>query len=162
MSKKTPDDVVRPEDAFPWPKAGLLVGVDGSVASVAALREASVLAEKLELPVHAVAFWDYPDLVYGDYNYPEAFDSPKDDAARVLRTATMEVFGDAAPGWFSASTRRGRPARELVRLSREAAMLVVGSRGRGGFVGLLLGSVSAACAAHAQCPVLVVRQPLTQ
>jgi nucleotide-binding universal stress UspA family protein len=53
----------------------------------------------------------------------------------------------------------GRPAEVLLNEGEQAAMLVVGSRGHGGFAGLALGSVSGACAAYAHCPVLVVHQP---
>jgi nucleotide-binding universal stress UspA family protein len=52
----------------------------------------------------------------------------------------------------------GGPAERLIDQSKDADLLVVGSRGRGGFRGLLLGSVSQQCVSHAQCPVVVVRQ----
>jgi len=52
----------------------------------------------------------------------------------------------------------GPPSRTLIELSADSAMLVLGSRGHGGFAGLLLGSVSAACGEHAYCPVLIVHK----
>ncbi|MDD0857766.1 universal stress protein [Arthrobacter alpinus] len=62
----------------------------------------------------------------------------------------------ATPEGFSGVCVRGTPARVLMEHSKSAQMLIVGSRGHGGFAGMLLGSVSSACAEHAGCPVLVV------
>ncbi len=154
-----PRELPRAGAALPWRTKGVLVGVDGSPGSVAALRAAMTLARKLALPLHVIVCWDYPDLVHGGDDYPEAFEFPREDADQILRAAKTDAVGTSVPSWFTGETRRGRPARELVELSADAAVLVVGSRGRGGFAGLLMGSVSAACAAHAVCPVLVVPRP---
>ncbi|MFE7846313.1 universal stress protein [Microbacterium sp. NPDC057407] len=141
---------------LPWDRPGILVGVDGSRASLAALRRAVDMGPKLGLPAHAVMMWDYPTFVSGTYGDPWGGFDPQQHAAEVLGDAAKEMFPDGPPDWFTWSPRRGRPARELVKLSAEAALIVVGGRGHGGFAGLLLGSVSDACAAHAQCPVLVM------
>ena len=80
---------------------------------------------------------------------------PEGDMRELARETITAVYGDATAVPLRISS--GPTARSLIEASRGAEMLVVGSRGRGGFSGLLLGSVSAACAEHAQCPVLVVR-----
>ncbi len=131
--------------------------MDGSDASLAALRHAAQIAPKLDLPLHALVVWDYATFLYDATYSPELYSLPQKDAERVSQTSAAEVFPDAVPEWFTRSTEQGRPAYTLVQRSKEAAMLVVGSRGHGGFTGLLLGSVSAACVSHAHCPVLVVR-----
>ena len=82
---------------------------------------------------------------------------PSGDAERVCRSAVETAFGDDLPGGLTVMPREGRPAAVLIEASSDARMLVVGSRGHGGFTGLLLGSVSAACAEHALCPVFIVR-----
>lgn len=66
------------------------------------------------------------------------------------------MFGSEAPPWYSSAIRTGSAARQLIAESEGAEMLIVGSRGLGGFTGLLLGSVSRSCAEHADCPVLVL------
>jgi nucleotide-binding universal stress UspA family protein len=74
----------------------------------------------------------------------------------MVRTAVAARFGPDVPPWFSAQQIEGAAAEVLIRESRDAQMLIVGSRGHGGFAGLLLGSVSSACAEHATCAVLVL------
>lgn len=155
-----PETVRDPNPADPSPEPepgppGLIVGVDGSESSVAALRYAAELAPKLSLRVRALGVWNYPSFIYGGY-YPQMDWTPEDDAERIVARAAEEVFGAELPEWFATRTRQGRPAEALIDESRHAEMVVVGSRGHGGFAGLLLGSVSAAVAEHAHCPVLVV------
>jgi nucleotide-binding universal stress UspA family protein len=134
----------------------ILVGVDGSDSSIAALQEAGKLATALDAPLAAICVWDYPAVVEY-YSIPGW--SPADEAARMLNVAIEKAFGDSPPSKVTTTTVRGSTARTLIQESKEARMLVLGSRGHGGFVGMLLGSVSAACAQHARCPVLIVRTP---
>ena len=137
----------------------ILVGVDGSESSIDALREATELAEALDAPLEAVTIWDYPVLV--DSPYLTTAWSPEEGAASVLDAAIADAFGDAPPPDLTRSVVQGPTTRTLIELSRDARMLVLGSRGHGGFLGMLLGSVSAACAEHAHCPVLVVHRVRT-
>lgn len=150
---RDPDPQADP-DPEPGPPA-MIVGVDGSESSIAALRYAAELAPRLGVRMRGLAVWNYPAFLYGGY-YPQLDWTPEDDALRIVTRAAEEVFGEATPEWFATRTRQGRPTEVLIDESARAEMLVLGSRGHGGFAGLLLGSVSAACAEHAHCPVLVV------
>jgi nucleotide-binding universal stress UspA family protein len=87
--------------------------------------------------------------------FPSDWD-PAEEARRVLTDTVAEVFGPTPPEGMIMTVREGGAAHTLIELSGGARMLVVGSRGHGGFAGLLLGSVSAACAEHASSPVLVI------
>ena len=147
------------QDASPvaehaWLAGTIVVGVDGSRASVAALRKAISLATLSGASVEAVYAWEFPRR-YGPMS-PTITWSPKDEAESVLIAVVNEVFGENVPEWFTGRATEGLAAHRLIDESRSADLLVVGSRGHGGFVGLLLGSVSATCAEHAHCPVLVV------
>lgn len=131
----------------------IVVGVDGSASSIDALRFASRAAVAFGVPLDAIAAWNLP----AGFEVPlMAGWSPEEDAHTLLDDAAEAVFGADRPLWFRATTRRGSAAQVLIEESVGAEMLALGSRGHGGFVGLLLGSVSAACAAHAHCPVLIV------
>ena len=135
------------------PGAGtIVVGVDGSDPSIEALRYAAKMAAVLSASVTAVTCWRYPPAYD---NFVPLEWSPESDAEQVLRDAVATAFGDAPPAGLRTLVLQGQPASVLIDESADAAMLVVGSRGLGGFAGLLLGSVSAA--AHARCPVLVLR-----
>lgn len=133
------------------PRTGrIVVGVDGSPGSIDALRRAVRIAEALHTTLEVTTTWTFgAEFATSDW-------SPEADAVEIVTGVSREVFGDSRPAWVSLETRQGRAATALIEASRGAEMLVVGSRGHGGVVGLLLGSVSAECAERAECPVLVM------
>ncbi|VXB45965.1 Universal stress protein family [Arthrobacter sp. 9V] len=138
-----------------WGK--IVVGVDGSDASIEALREARRLAVPLGATVEAIAYWDFPPvyegyLAVGVTGFEEA-------AGQVLKESVEKAFGIEVPDNVVSHLEQGHPRQGLIKASRGAQMIVVGRRGHGGFGGLLMGSVSSACVAHAHCPVLVVHTP---
>ncbi|TXN28307.1 universal stress protein [Lacisediminihabitans profunda] len=133
--------------------ARIVVGVDGSDSSIDALRRGARMAEALGVRLEAITVWQYP-LEFGGYVTSEW--SPESDARSVLDEAAQQVFGGTPPDWFVPVVCEGATAQVLIDASKGAEMLIVGSRGHGGFVGLLLGSVSSRCAEYSHCPVLVV------
>lgn len=133
----------------------IVVGIDGSESSVKALREARRLADALGAPLEAVAVWQQSHSMY-DFYQSETGWTPEKDVEKLLRDAANAAFGSEHPARFRMSILQGSPTKALIRHSAGAEMLVLGSRGHGGFAGLLLGSVSSACVAHATCPVLIV------
>lgn len=135
------------------PGGRIVVGVDGSAASLSALRRGARIAEKLGCALVGVTVWEFPQSWPG---YAIEGWSPEADAQSIAEQAADDVFGTAVPPWYSSVIRNGSPARQLIAEAEDAEMLIVGSRGLGGFTGLLLGSVSRSCAEHANCPVLVI------
>lgn len=133
----------------------IVVGVDGSGASVRALQEGAKLAAELGGVVDAVAVWEMPTK-HATYA-ALGIGSFEAGARNVLNDALREAFGDDVPADVTARLVQGHPAKTLAALSDGARMLVVGRRGQGGLLGLLLGSVSNAVVSHAPCPVLVVQ-----
>jgi nucleotide-binding universal stress UspA family protein len=139
------------------PTRRVVVGVDGSASSINALRTAAAVATATGAELDAVTAWEYPasyGWVAGAVEW-----RPDSDATGILTTAIDEAFVESKPPGLRCIVREGHPAKILIEASADAELLVVGSRGHGGFVGLLLGSVSAYCAEHAACPVLVAREP---
>lgn len=131
----------------------IVVGVDGSEPSLRALAKSVGLARSLNTNVNIITTWRY----FTEYNNIGVTDwSPQADAQEILGDACRRQFGDIVPEWVSFDSAEGDPAQRLIDASADAEMLVVGSRGHGGVVGLLLGSVSSSCAEKAHCPVLVV------
>ncbi|MBW4041462.1 MAG: universal stress protein [Acidobacteria bacterium] len=147
-----------PQNApVPHTKQRIVVGVDGSSSSIGALRRAARIADALHTTLEAVAVWRYPD-VYGGYLGETIVPDSSEFSAgaqAMIDESVAAAFGTAVPSWFHGTVREGGTAQVLIDESKDAEMLVVGSRGHGGFAGLLLGSVSEACAEHASCPVLV-------
>lgn len=135
--------------------AGIVVGIDGSEHSVSALRWAVEEARLRKVPLRAVASFSIGFLSTGyEVALPDADD---------MRGATQTML-DAALGVVDHTgvdveqvVIEGHPAEVLLDEAADADMIVVGSRGRGGFVGVLLGSVTTNVVNHAKCPVVVVR-----
>jgi len=138
----------------------IVVGVDGSVPSKAALAWAVKQARLTGAAVEAVIAWEFP-VTYG---YPAPVPSGIDYAgiaAEVVADAIAEVSGPGEPVTIRSTVAAGNPARVLLDASAGAELLVVGSRGHGGFTEALLGSVGQHCVHHATCPVVVIRDSVT-
>jgi nucleotide-binding universal stress UspA family protein len=137
----------------------IVVGVDGSESARAALRFALEEAGLRGATVRAVAAWHVPVAAYGDAFMPPNPDLLSDlepRARKELEGALAEAGEQAAGVEIEQVVREGPPARVLLDEADKADLLVVGSRGLGGFRGLLLGSVSQQCSHHAPCPVVIV------
>ncbi len=140
--------------------ATIVVGVDGSDGAREALLHALGEARLRGARLRAVTAWHMSTMGAGLASGidPTVFE---ESASAVLDSA-LDALDDQADGVeIERVVRMGQPAQVLVEEARGADLLVVGSRGHGGFAGLLLGSVSHQCAMHASCPVVVVHQPST-
>lgn len=133
----------------------IIVGVDGSPSSVQALRWAVQQARLMGAPICAVSAWDLPASPTW-LAVEEDIDCREEGARTVLDGAIKDATGDAEAVPVQREVVCGHPAEVLVNASTDAGLLVVGSRGHGGFAGLLLGSVSQHVVTHASCPVVVV------
>jgi nucleotide-binding universal stress UspA family protein len=137
----------------------VLIGVDGSEDSRTALRWAAVVADALKLPLRALWAWQYPTdalLSVGNIELPSPARSDELIETQ-LSHLVEEVLEDKAAD-VTLEVGRGPAAAALLGAAEHGpAMVVVGSRGLGGFKGLLLGSVSRQLAEHAPCPVTIVR-----
>ncbi len=140
--------------------ARIVVGVDGSAPSLGALSWAAAEADATGAVLEAVTTWQWPTGYGWPLPFPEGFD-PSADAERALEAALAPVRAGRPTLEIVTRVVEGHPAEVLVDASRGAALLVVGNRGHGAFAGMLLGSVSEHCAAHAHCPVVVTRSEPT-
>jgi nucleotide-binding universal stress UspA family protein len=138
--------------------AGIVVGVDGSGHSHAALERAAVEAAAHGVPLNVLVVHQAVRDVYGSpSHYPEdAANTAKAKEAAQAETDQVIAALDAKPASVTVTSVHGLPADELVKASEGADMLVMGRRGMGGFARLLMGSVSSQVAQHAACPVLIV------
>jgi nucleotide-binding universal stress UspA family protein len=134
----------------------IVVGIDGSPSSLDALSWAARQAELTAAGLEVVTCWEWPSSYGWAMPIPDNFD-PEGDIRGTLETA-LAPLRTAHPGMdVEGRVVRGHPAPILVEASKGAELLVVGSRGHGEFVGMVIGSVSEYCAEHAHCPVLVHR-----
>ncbi|HEY5247420.1 MAG TPA: universal stress protein [Dermatophilaceae bacterium] len=141
-----------------------VVGVDGSAESLEALRWAVTEARAHQGgDVRAVLVWTVPYQGLATSMTPEPYGLPEvttlEEQARSRLASAIDGVGDTSPVVVHPEVREGQAAGVLLELSREADLVVVGSRGHGGFTSLLLGSVSAQVVRHAHCSVVVVRPP---
>ena len=136
----------------------IVVGVDGSRGASAALRFAVDEAKLRNARLDAVLAWgllDQPAVPPADFN-PTLDET---DARAYLERSVLEAVGEDPGVEVSLMAINDLPARTLLDVSAGSDLLVVGSRGLGGFRGLLLGSVSQQIVHHATCPVVVVPRP---
>lgn len=134
----------------------MVVGIDGSDRSKEALAWAARAAALASAPLLVITAWHYPTNFGWSPPFPEDWD-PAANARTLLDDEVKEVLGSDPGVEISTSVIEGPPARVLTDASRSASLIVVSSRGRGEFAGMLLGSVSEYLTAHAHCPVVVVR-----
>ncbi len=135
----------------------VLVGFDGSDQSRLALHFAAVEAQARGATLTVVTAFTVPTEIYTNISsipsVPES--QARREAAEKVLTEAAEYLTDY-PGKVEYKTAEGNAAGMLVKLSERAQLAVVGARGRGGFVGRILGSVATALPAHAHCPTVVV------
>jgi nucleotide-binding universal stress UspA family protein len=137
----------------------ILVGVDGSRGSRKALTWAAAEAADHGADLVVVRVWEHalpPSVGDGSVplgNVPDTSEDAAEELVRVIR----EELGENPPVPTQPRIKHGRPAEVLIEESAGADLLVVGTRGHGGFAGLVLGSVSQHVAGYAQCPVAVIR-----
>ncbi len=138
----------------------VVVGVDGSEQSAAALAWAARYAAATGARVRAILAWHYPGAVGGPAIEvaPDAIHRQTEAQMReILDGVVARVYGGQAPAGVEAMLGYGHADQVLIEASKEADLLVVGSRGHREFAGMLVGSVSLHCVASASCPVVVIR-----
>lgn len=138
----------------------VVVAVDGSPASNNAVRWAANTAAKRDVPLRLASSYTLPQFLYSEGMVPpqELYDDLQRETLRKIddaREIALSVNPDLRIGHAVAE---GSPIDMLLEMSRDAAMIVMGSRGLGGLSGMVLGSVSGAVVSHASCPVVVVRE----
>ncbi|MGW6684138.1 universal stress protein [[Kitasatospora] papulosa] len=137
-------------------KGGVVVGVDGSDSSKAALNWAVSQGRATASAVEVVAVVEPPVDWYGMVPQKSDRDNAAEVAGKRLEEIVMEVVGKDPPVEIIMTIGQGNPASALIEASRDAQILVVGNRGHGRFSETLLGSVSLRCVQHATPPVVVV------
>ncbi|MBK1783190.1 universal stress protein [Prauserella cavernicola] len=151
--------VVRGQEEGPRTEGPVVVGIDNSPASDAAVEFAFDEAALRGVPVVAVRTWNDAMLEATVRMYPLSVNPDDiDTEERAVLDAQVGLVRDGYPDVpVETVVARGRAVRTLLEQAEHAQLLVVGSRGRGGFRGMLLGSTSRALVTHAPCPVAVVR-----
>jgi nucleotide-binding universal stress UspA family protein len=133
----------------------IVVGIDGSPASLSALEWAAHQAEITDASLEIVASWEWPTS-FGWSLIPEGYD-PASDLQKMIDRLLVNVRAAHPVVSIAAKIVEGHPAPVLIKESKGAELLVVGSRGHGEFIGMLIGSTSEHCVANASCPVVVFR-----
>ena len=142
----------------------VVAAVDGSLASLAAVRWAANTALKRGIPLRLAASYTMPQFLYaeGMVSPQELFDDLQAETMEKIETARAEAQKVAPDIEICHTLAEGSPIDMLLDMSKDVTMIVMGSRGLGGLSGMVMGSVSAAVVSHALCPVVVVREDLDE
>ncbi|MDA8034186.1 MAG: universal stress protein [Actinomycetota bacterium] len=135
----------------------VVVGIDGSPPSSRALAAAADEARWRKARLRVVGAWSFPAFAAGAYVPAGAYEDVPAALDAAVAAQVAEVLGPQPDVQVERVTGEGPAASFILDAAKDADLVVVGSRGRGGFAGLLLGSVSSQVVHHAHCPVLVVR-----
>jgi nucleotide-binding universal stress UspA family protein len=155
-SAKVPVAVI--PDLPPVHRTGVVVGIDGSDASADILETGIVEAARLGEPLHVVSAWTVPPLSMPEFtDGSELYDALEERARTGVEAALARVDPDHPAVEIRTEVVLDSPAAALIKSSKDAALLVIGSHGRRGISRFLLGSVSHDVLIHTPCPVLVLR-----
>jgi Universal stress protein UspA and related nucleotide-binding proteins len=139
---------------------GIVVGVDGSEGSKHALEWAAKEAHLRGVPLTVVLAWQWPTSLYAGAGWVSIDGELIEDLRKLAEQRLEETCAAVASSLDGVDVRRsvveGAAAPALADAAKGAELLVVGTRGHGGFAGLLLGSVSQQCAHHSPCPIVIV------
>jgi nucleotide-binding universal stress UspA family protein len=144
------------------PEGGVVVGDDGSPAAEAALRYALDEARRRNTALHVIEAWRIASamtLSASAAGYVPALAELEADTLKDLKERVHRILGEPKDVKVHIHAVYASAARALIIASESAEVVVVGSRGLGGFTSLLLGSVADQCTRHCASPVIVVRQP---
>ena len=140
--------------------SGVYVGVDGSNHSKIALNWAIREAGYRHQPLTVIAVHEVPTSGWGGYVVLDGDEALRDKVRQAAQEATDKAIaelGDAAPPSVTVRAEIGVASANLIEASKDADLLVVGSRGIGGFTRLVMGPTSEQVTQHAHCPVVIVR-----
>ena len=139
--------------------SGIVVGIDGSGHSQRALEWAMREAGLRQVPLTVVTAHQTVVNYLGStvsYSEDDSLTERLRKAAQKETDEVLERIGESVPPQVTVQAVSGTPAEELLGAARDADLLVVGSRGAGGFARLVMGSVSSQVAHHAHCPVAII------
>ena len=139
--------------------SGIIVGIDGSIHSRRALEWAISEAAVRDMPLTVLTVQQAVMSYWGPVIYPgdgDLTEHARKVAQEETDSALAKLSAEARPPEVTVLAVPGAPAEELLKRAEDADMIVVGSRGAGGFKKLLLGSVSSTVTHHAHCPVVVI------
>ena len=137
-------------------EARIVAAIDGSPASLDALHWAARQAVFTHSTLEIIMTWNWPPDYGMAMTFPSGYD-PSESVAKIIEGAEATLHAEYPDLEIAVRVLQGHPAPILVDASKGADLLVVGSRGHGEFVGMLIGSVSEYCTTHAHCPVLLHR-----
>ncbi|WP_018635989.1 universal stress protein [Parafrankia elaeagni] len=149
------DEAGPADEAAPQDRRPVVVGVDGSEPSQAAVRWAAAQAAERGAPLHLVHGYRVNITSFG-LAVDEFYPSLRTDAERLLADVATADLDDEADLEVRQLAVDDTPTRALLHASADAQLLVIGTRGRGGFAELVLGSTAHQCVLHADCPVAVL------